>query len=128
MDTKTELKSLDPKTLYEEGLKLASSIKTMQWRILESQHEIHLADRKVNEFKDEASLIILNAIDDKGKKKYSNESARKMATNKLLQDGLAYQQALEDLRVLINSNKNDQVEIEYRKNHFRLVLAMLSSQ
>ena len=117
---------LDPRSLYEEGLKLASEIKRLEEQILTSQGEIFLSDRKISEYKDEIAQAVVKATDDEGKKKYPNDTARKIAVNNLLRDNLNYQKTLEIHRDLVNTNKINRIEISYRERLFKLVTSLLT--
>ena len=119
--------ALGKESLFLNGVLYADTIIDIQLKNIKKQDVIELLDRKIKEYEDSMLYSVIKATDDAGKKKYKNETTRKMAQNNLLRDSLEYNQAREDRSQAKFCIKTNMAIIEHKRNKLGLIKAFLYS-
>jgi hypothetical protein len=117
---------LSDRQLFDRGIEYIEDIKNLQKKIMVSQQQIDKMDKTMQEIKDSITLkVLVMTDDDTGKKKYTNETARKNAVNRFIVQHPECQAALLDKSKHTRANKNKHIELEYKRNLLRLIISFL---
>lgn len=114
--------------MYNESLKFANEIRELQKSNHKFQKELVEARESDTDMKDYVMEQVLKATYDDGKKKYTNDTARKAAVRSLVKLEKGYHGLLKVIKEYESAIAINNIEIEHRIRVIKLNRAFLYSE